>query len=77
MEYSEDTENNVAYLRIQNVPASATILFRPTIFVDLDAEEDLVGIEVIDLEETFPFEDFFQRFPVSDANKAELVKYFG
>lgn len=77
MEYTEDKVNNVAYLCIRNVPVKSTILFRATIFADLDSDENLVGIEIIDLEEDFPAEDFFERFPLSPKERMEIVSYLG
>lgn len=44
--------------------------------VDLDRDCEVVGIEVIGLHRNWPLEETLTRYPVSEADAAELRAYF-
>lgn len=50
MKLRVDQENNVAYLRLTDKPIEQTLELGHNVLVDIDINEDIVGIEFLDLQ---------------------------
>ena len=67
-----DDEAEAAYLRLGPGPVARTVEFNEAIFVDLDALDVVVGVEVLDLGTTVPLDELVARHHINSAALALL-----
>ena len=49
MEISIDTDVDAAYIRLSSNPVDRTRELAPNVFVDFDSDDEVVGIEILDI----------------------------
>jgi len=57
MRIEYDREANALYIQMQEKPVSRTREIEPGLLVDFDAQNNLVGIEILDVTERFVLSD--------------------
>ncbi len=71
-----DDVANAAYISLNKHLIARTIELTPQIFLDIDGENSLIGIEYLSLEENFPLENKALRNIVISHECHEAIKSF-
>jgi uncharacterized protein YuzE len=64
MSLQVDAEAGAAYLRLSDNPVARTVEFSDDIYVDLNALDVVVGVELLDLGTAVPLDELERRFHV-------------
>lgn len=64
-----DTENQVLYLRIREGKVAKTKEYRAEVFIDLDREGQLLGIELLNLEDSKYIPQIAREYSLSGVNR--------
>ena len=71
-----DFDADALYIELAEPKAARTVQVDNGTLVDLDADGQVVGIEVIQPQRTWPLREILDRFAVPAATAAELCAYF-
>ena len=73
---SYDLDANALYITVTDLPVARTAEIDPGTLVDLDADDAVVGIEVIAPERWWPIREILSQFGIASQDAALLKAYF-
>jgi uncharacterized protein YuzE len=73
---SYDLDAGALYIELADCQVTRTEQVDPGTLVDLDAEGNVIGIEVINPERLWPLAEILRRFTVGKEDMRELQAYF-
>jgi uncharacterized protein YuzE len=73
---SYDLDADALYVELADRQVARTVPVDSGTLVDLDADGEVVGIEVIQPQRTWPLREILKRFPLPAGTVAELCAYF-
>lgn len=73
---SYDLDANALYVTVTDLPVARTTEIDPGTLVDLDANDAIVGIEVIAPERCWPIGEILSRFGIASQDAVLLKAYF-
>jgi uncharacterized protein YuzE len=73
---SYDLDANALYITVTDLPVARTTEIDPGTLVDLDANDAIVGIEIIAPERCWPISEILSQFEIASQDAVLLRAYF-